>query len=387
MTTVGLVGTERAVALATESMSAERVAGMLAYLQPPALTRRQLRQVSDDEIDLDDLRAAVSDAIGVDKLELQQLRRITVGSIIRVLLPALAVIAILATVSNISIDELIDDIKGAIWWLVALGFLIAQTPRVAQSMSTLGASPIPLPLGPVYALQLAMSYINLAIPSTAARVATSVRFFQRHGLATGAALATGAIDGFAGFVVQACLMLMFFLFTPLSLDLNFSGVGGSIVNVLLIAVGIAIVAVIVMFAVEKWRRAVLGWLGHALADAWTAVRGIRTVKRVVLLFGGNLASDLLFALALTTFVRAFGYSVGFDEVLLVNIVVSLFAGLLPIPGGVGVTEGGLTYGLVQAGVPESTAFAAVILYRMSTFYLPPIWGYFAFRWLERNDHL
>jgi uncharacterized protein (TIRG00374 family) len=360
---------------------------MLAYLQPPALTRRQLRQVSDDEIDLDDLRAAVSDAIGVDKLELQQLRRITVGSIIRVLLPALAVIAILATVSNISIDELIDDIKGAIWWLVALGFLIAQTPRVAQSMSTLGASPIPLPLGPVYALQLAMSYINLAIPSTAARVATSVRFFQRHGLATGAALATGAIDGFAGFVVQACLMLMFFLFTPLSLDLNFSGVGGSIVNVLLIAVGIAIVAVIVMFAVEKWRRAVLGWLGHALADAWTAVRGIRTVKRVVLLFGGTLASDLLFALALTTFVRAFGYSVGFDEVLLVNIVVSLFAGLLPIPGGVGVTEGGLTYGLVQAGVPESTAFAAVILYRMSTFYLPPIWGYFAFRWLERNDHL
>ena len=39
-------------------------------------------------------------------------------------------------------------------------------------------------------------------------------------------------------------------------------------------------------------------------------------------------------------------------------------------------EGGLTFGLVQAGVPEETAFAAVLLYRLSSFYLPPIWGYF-----------
>ena len=70
-----------------------------------------------------------------------------------------------------------------------------------------------------------------------------------------------------------------------------------------------------------------------------------------------------------------------------NISVALLAGLLPIPGGIGVAEAGLTFGLVQAGVPEETAFAAVLLYRLWTFYLPPIWGYVALRWLERNKHL
>jgi uncharacterized membrane protein YbhN (UPF0104 family) len=45
------------------------------------------------------------------------------------------------------------------------------------------------------------------------------------------------------------------------------------------------------------------------------------------------------------------------------------------------------WGLTEAGVSESAAVAAVILYRLGTFYLPPIWGFFAFRWLERNDHL
>ena len=77
----------------------------------------------------------------------------------------------------------------------------------------------------------------------------------------------------------------------------------------------------------------------------------------------------------------------FTDLLLVNISVALLAGLLPIPGGIGVAEGGLTYGLVRAGMPEETAFAAVICYRMASFYLPPIWGFFAMRWLERNRHL
>ena len=45
------------------------------------------------------------------------------------------------------------------------------------------------------------------------------------------------------------------------------------------------------------------------------------------------------------------------------------------PGGIGVTEAGLTYGLVAAGLDTETAFAAAVAYRFATFYLPPLWGY------------
>src|SRR5204863_289748 len=78
------------------------------------------------------------------------------------------------------------------------------------------------PLGPVYALQLAISYIGLAVPSAAGRIAINIRFFQRHGLPPGSAVAIGAIDGFSGFVVQATLLLSMLLFTAASLDVSLS---------------------------------------------------------------------------------------------------------------------------------------------------------------------
>jgi uncharacterized protein (TIRG00374 family) len=106
-----------------------------------------------------------------------------------------------------------------------------------------------------------------------------------------------------------------------------------------------------------------------------------------MLLGGNLASEVVFAVALGGFVRALGYPIGLPELLVVTISVSLLSGLVPVPGGIGVAEGALTVGLVRAGMPEESAFAAALMYRMASFYLPPVWGYFALRWLEQHKHL
>jgi uncharacterized protein (TIRG00374 family) len=71
----------------------------------------------------------------------------------------------------------------------------------------------------------------------------------------------------------------------------------------------------------------------------------------------------------------------------VNTGATVFAGLVPVPGGIGVAEAGLTAGLVAVGVDEATAFAVALSHRLATYYLPPIWGYFALRWLNRKAYL
>jgi uncharacterized protein (TIRG00374 family) len=86
-------------------------------------------------------------------------------------------------------------------------------------------------------------------------------------------------------------------------------------------------------------------------------------------------------------VRAFGEELPLSSLVLINTVVTLFAGLLPIPGGMGVSEAGLTLGLTAAGVPNETAFAIALSYRFASFYLPPVWGYFCYRWLIKRRYL
>ena len=382
------VGADRAIFAAKNALEPEELAGTLSFVQVPALTAQQRRAVRESALDLDELRKATATKSAVTAPELQKLRRVTLRSVLQTALLVVAFIALASGIGGLDLELLGEQIRDATWWLIIVGVLIAQTPRLTSAVSVMGASPTPLPLGPVYALQLATSYIALAVPATAARVAINIRFFQRHGLRAGTALAVGALDGLAGFGVELLLLGGLLLLTPATLELNLDSSTPSKLTLLLVIVLAAVgVALIVLALVGKWRRAIVAWVRNLARDAVAAARGLQSPRRLTLLIGGNLATEVLFAVALQVFVRAFGYDVGLAELLFLNVSVSLLSGLLPIPGGIGVVEGGLAFGLVRAGLPEETAFAAVLLYRLATFYLPPIWGFFALRWLERNKHL
>jgi len=106
-----------------------------------------------------------------------------------------------------------------------------------------------------------------------------------------------------------------------------------------------------------------------------------------MILGGNFVSQVLFAIILGVCLEAFGHHLNLAELLLTYNLVSLFAGFMPVPGGMGVSEAALTAGLVALGVPNAAAMSTAIAYRMVTFYLPPIWGSVATRWLKRHSYL
>lgn len=388
VTTALLAGERPALDAAIDALGRDGLTAVLPFVQLLALAPGQRQRVRRRQLDLDELRREAAEVVGVEPPALQQLRRITLGTLVKLLLPGVALLALVSYAADLDWQQLWESVVDADWSFVILGVVVAQLPRLSQAVSTCGASPVPLPLGPVYALQLTISYVNLAIPSVAGRMAVNIRFFQRHGVAAGTALAAGALDGFSGFVIQVTLLLTLLLGTQTSLDLELdSGQASGAAVLLLVVVLAAAVAIAAVFVLPRPRRWVLAWARRLLAEAGGAVRGLRSPRRLLMLFGGNLATELLFAMALGAFARALGFPIGLGELVLINVAVALLSGLMPIPGGIGVAEGGLSYGLMRAGVPEESAFAIAIMYRLASFYLPPIWGFFAFRWLERNDHL
>jgi uncharacterized protein (TIRG00374 family) len=105
------------------------------------------------------------------------------------------------------------------------------------------------------------------------------------------------------------------------------------------------------------------------------------------MLGGNLAAQVTQAVILGICLAAFGGSADLAQLILVNTFVSLFAGLMPVPGGMGVAEAGYTAGLQAIGVPSAIAVSTAMMFRAVTFYIPPLWGSLAMRWLRRNEYV
>jgi uncharacterized protein (TIRG00374 family) len=124
-----------------------------------------------------------------------------------------------------------------------------------------------------------------------------------------------------------------------------------------------------------------------MASGAQALRVLRSPTKVTMLFLGNLTAQLMLAIILGLCLRAFGQKASFAGLILVNTLVSLFAGFMPVPGGMGVSEAALTAGLVALGIPNTAAMSTAIAFRLATFYLPPIWGSFAMRWLKRQSYV
>ncbi|MBK9179453.1 MAG: flippase-like domain-containing protein [Acidimicrobiales bacterium] len=330
----------------------------------------------------------VPERMGRAATGLQRLERVSWRSVLQVVLLVLAVSVLVNKIAGLDLDEVADELRDASWSLVGLAFVVAQAPRLTQTLSTLGAAPRPLPARPVYLLQLAQGYVGLAVPTSAARVAMNIRFFQKQGFSSGAALAIGGLDGFAGFLVEAGLLAGLIALTPQTLHFDVDAPSlPQWRTILAILIALAAVVAVVSILLPGRRREMVAWAKDLLADGRGALRELGSPRRLLLLLGGNLASIVLFSSALGLFAAALGTTVSFSDLVVIVVSVSLLAGLLPVPGGIGVVETGLTLGLVAAGMPEGPAFAAVILYRMSTFYVPPLWGYAAFRWLEGNRFL
>ena len=151
-----------------------------------------------------------------------------------------------------------------------------------------------------------------------------------------------------------------------------------------LVVVVAAAAVVVVLAVPRLRAKAL----PHVREGFSAVKGsVTDPHRLARVAGGTLAQKILYALTLAAAVAAYGGTLSFGEAIFVNCAVSLFVGLIPVPGGIGVAETALSGALIAVGVPQEIAVAAAITHRVCTSYIPPVFGWYASRWLTARDYL
>jgi uncharacterized membrane protein YbhN (UPF0104 family)/tRNA A-37 threonylcarbamoyl transferase component Bud32 len=379
-----LVGPERALSKAVDAGWADSIARVLPYLQRAALTPHLRDLARSHEVGLKNLRAAAAEATGTEQPEIAPLHRVRAKDLLLMAAVIFAAYLLISQLAQIGFDTIADELReaDAAWVIVAL--LLAQATFIPSGISVRGGVPTPLPLLPCVVLQSAIKFINLTVPSSAGRIATNLRCLQRLGAPRAEALAGGAIDDLSNTIVQATLLLVTLPFVGVDIDTSqFRGAGPD--SRLLIGIAVALaVSVVVVLAVPRVHAKVVPHIRSALSSLWSVAR-VRH-KRMEL-FGGTVASELLYALALGATCLAYGVDLNLVQLVFINTSASVLSSVIPVPGGIGAAEAALSAGLIAIGIDESTAFAIALTQRLCTFYLPPIWGYFALRWLSRKGYV
>lgn len=113
-------------------------------------------------------------------------------------------------------------------------------------------------------------------------------------------------------------------------------------------------------------------LGQGVRDALSLLRERQTGALIGSF--GYMAFDIA---VLGASFRAFGHAPSLGT-LVVAYIIGLLGGIIPIPGGIGGTEGGLIGVLVLYHAPLATTTVAVLAYRAIQLWLPALLGFVAF---------
>ena len=378
-------GAERAAAAATRALDAGTARGALVHLQRSALDPGTVAALKDHKDLLPRLREAVASGAGIEVPRLAEVKRVSWASLLFAVGSLIGIWAIIGVLSGAG--DSLEAIKGASWGWVALTFVFAQLPVVAEGWALLGAATGQLPFGRCVALETSNTFTAL-VGGDVAVFAVRVRFFQRQGYDAAVAVSAGAIATTASWTVKGLLFLIALPFAAGSFHAP-PGSGGHQAAVWIILAVILAAGVAALIAlVPRLRRLASRRIRPHLLNIWANVKMIAAEPRkLVYVLAGSTLAQLLVILALGTSLHAVGQHASIATLITVNTLAGLIGGAVPVPGGLGVVEAGLIAGLTAAGIPQDQAVAAVLIQRFFTSYLPPVWGWATLAWMRRREYV
>jgi glycosyltransferase 2 family protein len=161
-----------------------------------------------------------------------------------------------------------------------------------------------------------------------------------------------------------------------------AGIGAVLVAIILAVVASDTVFCRIMALLERAPHAVAR-LVPKVREAWESLRVITTARALILPTILSVIAWALEGLSLWVILRGFAQSTTIPVACFFYAVATLAGALIPVPGGLGVTEGMLEEQLARFGdVDQITATSAMILTRFATLWFAVLVGFVALSWMR-----
>jgi len=375
-----LVGPDRAVRSGRRVLGVPGLARALPVLQPVALgsmTRKAMRKHKGLMVHLRDALVEIRPDGDVEQIKIE---RIKPRTLLMIVVGTIAAYVLLSQLAQVDLADLVTS--ASLEWL-AVAVVAALLTYVGAAWSLTGFVPERIPLPRTMLAQVAGDFATLVSPPTLGAVAINLRFLTKAGLHPALAAASVGVSQVAAFVVYIVLLVGFGIAAGTQSDFTFDPPAWAV-----IAVIVLVILFLSAFAVPRLRRYVFGRVRPLMREViprlvTVAQRPLKLLEGI----GGNLLLNAAYIVVLLACVRAFDGDLNVAAVAVVYLAGATIGQAAPTPGGLGAVEAALAAGLTAAGLPGGTAVSAVLLYRLVTFWIPTVPGYFAFNWLTKRGYL
>jgi len=375
-----IVGADRAVRTGRQVLGVSTLARALPVLQPVALsepTRKAMRKRRDLMVALRDALVEIRPDGDVEQIRLE---RIKPRTLIMIVVGGIAAYVLLSQLAQVDLVTLVTS-ASLTWLAIAFIAAIATYPGAAWSLS--GFVTERLSLRRTVLAQIAGDFATLVSPPTLGAIAINLRYLTKAGLHPALAAASVGVSQVGAFAVHIVLLSGFAIAAGTQSDFTFDPPPWAVIAAIVVAL-----LIIIAFAIPWVRRTGFSRLRPLLREV--IPRLITVAQRPTKLLegiGGILLLNFGYIITLMACVRAFDGDLNVAAIAVVYLAGATIGQVAPTPGGLGAVEAALAAGLTAAGLPGGVAVSSVLLFRLITFWIPTVPGYFAFNWLTKKGAL
>jgi uncharacterized protein (TIRG00374 family) len=371
---------ERAIDTAQQVFSSSEIADALPALQVFALSSANRKLLRKQRGLLGHIRELVAAAAPTTTVQSVTLERLQPRKLITLLVAFIAGYILLGQIGNVDIVNLLTTANYN--WV---GFAIAMTiiTYIGSAMALLGFVVEKLSLWRTFLAQWAASFATLISPPALGTVAINGRYLQREGLPATAAGATVAVSQALAFLVHIGLLFVAGYLTGSNQDFTFNPP-----REVVIAIASAVLVVLAVLPLPKVRRYLVSIARPRISEVVPRfVTLSQQPAKLAVGIGGMFILNLAFCAVLVASVFAFDGNGSIAAISLVYLAGSTLGQVAPTPGGIGAVEAVMTAGLIAIGIDAGIALSSVLLFRLLTFWIPTVPGWFAFQYLLKRGSL
>lgn len=368
------------VEIAKKLFTTKELIRNIPAIQSIAMSRKTRQYLKKDRELLKDLRKSLGELAPSADIQPISFQRINWRNILLASVSVIALYVLVPQFSQINIAELIETAQ----WNWA-GIALAGSVFTYFASTSLLLSFITTRVNWFKTLQaqLAASFATLVTPPTLGSVAVNIRFLNKSGVPGPAAATAVGVSQVVIFFIHIILLIIFGVIAGTQTDFSFRPPRFTLVIVVII-----FAIIIVIFSITTFRnwlinkaRPLINQIGPTLAII------VQQPQRLLSSIASSLVLNFSYILSFYAALNAFGSDISIATAAFVYLAGATIGQAAPTPGGIGAVEAALVAGLTAAGVPSGTALSGVLLYRVVTFWLPVLPGWYAFVNLQRKNNL